>query len=267
MYDSFGRRIDYLRISVTDKCNLRCTYCMPAEGVPHREHDEMLRNEQFLAVVAAAARLGVTKVRVTGGEPLVRRGIVELVRGIAETPGITKVALTTNGVLLRRLARPLRSAGLTHLNISIDTLDPERYSIITRGGRLEHAIAGALAAKAVGFELIKINTVVPTGGTASDEIAALRAFCEQHGFALQRISEYSLAEHKRDGMGLERPLPCAECNRLRLLADGTLKPCLHSEVEIPVDFSDVEASLRRAVDAKPRHGSVCRNRPMMQIGG
>lgn len=267
MHDSFGRKINYLRISVTDKCNLRCRYCMPATGIPHLRHDQVLRIEQFVAVVRAAAELGVNKVRLTGGEPLVRKGIVDLVRGIAEVPGIEKVAMTTNGTLLSSLAAPLKEAGLTHLNISLDTLDPEAYTYITRGGRLEEAVAGALAAKEAGFQGIKVNTVLTEANYSAGDLEELQAFCRKHGFSLQRIAEYNLSEEKRDTLAFERPLPCAECNRIRLLATGILKPCLHSDVEIPVDFSDIKGSLQAAVAAKPERGTVCTNRSMVEIGG
>ncbi|MCG8479467.1 MAG: radical SAM protein [Spirochaetales bacterium] len=267
MRDSFGRTIDYLRISVTDKCNLRCRYCMPAWGVVHRRHDEVLRIEEYLAVVTEAAKLGITKVRLTGGEPLVRRGIVELVAGIAEVPGIEIVAVTTNGTRLTSMARPLYEAGLTHLNISIDTMDPERYSIITRGGRLEHAVAGALAARDVGFERIKINVVAGRDWVDSADRAALETFCRRNGFALQRIAEYELTARRHDTLRFERPLPCETCNRIRLLSTGRLKPCLHSDHEIPVDFDDIAASLQRAALAKPERGTACTNRGMVEIGG
>lgn len=267
MRDGFGRRIDYLRISVTDKCNLRCTYCMPATGVPHVRHDEVLRIEQFLEVAAAAARLGVTKVRLTGGEPLVRRGIVDLVRGLARIPGIVKIGMTTNGTLLPRDAAALREAGLTHLNVSIDSLDPDRYRRITRGGRLEDALAGLEAARRAGFREIKVNKVVTGDPRDREDERELRRFCERHDYRLQRIAEYSLTEEKRDGLGVERPLPCRECNRIRLLSNGNLKPCLHSNTEIPIDWSDIEGSLRDAILAKPEHGLVCDNRSMVEIGG
>lgn len=267
MRDSFGREINYLRISVTDKCNLRCRYCMPANGIPHLRHDQVLRIGQFIAVVEAAAELGVSKVRLTGGEPLVRKGIVDLVGGIAAVPGIEKVAMTTNGTLLAPLAAPLKEAGLTHVNVSIDSLDPEAYAYITRGGRLEDAVAGALAAKRAGFEGIKVNTVVTEASYAANDLEDLEAFCREHGFTLQRIAEYNLSEEKRDAIAFERPLPCVECNRIRLLSTGILKPCLHSDVEIPVDFSDITGSLKAAVAAKPERGTVCTNRSMVEIGG
>lgn len=267
MYDTFGRRIDYLRISVTDKCNLRCRYCMPPEGVPLKQHTEVLRIEQFLAVVRAAAGLGVTKVRLTGGEPLVRRGIVALVQGIAETPGIEQVGMTTNGALLAPVAEKLREVGLTHLNISIDSLDPHRYRSITRNGRLQDALDGVFAAKAQGFPSIKINKVITGDPQDRHDEAELRQFCRDHGFRLQRIVEYSLTEEKRDAVDAERPLPCSECNRIRLLSTGVLKPCLHSNEEIAVDWNDIESSLREAVRRKPERGTVCDNRSMVEIGG
>ncbi len=266
MRDLYGRRIDYIRVSVTEKCNLRCTYCMPDDGVPRLRHDSVLRIEQFLAVIEAAADVGVTKVRLTGGEPLVRRGIIDLVRGTAALPGIKKVAMTTNGILLPGIVATLRRAGLTHLNISIDTFDPERYSRLTRGGKLEDAIAGAMSARDIGFAKVKINSVV-LNDTDEDDQRRIRRFCEANGFVHQRIAEFSLSEEKRDALGLERPLPCQECNRIRLLSTGYLKPCLHSNVEIPVDWSDIGASLREAILAKPERGTVCTNRTMAEIGG
>jgi cyclic pyranopterin phosphate synthase len=239
---------------------------MPADGVPKRTHDQVLRIEEFLEVVAAAARLGITKVRLTGGEPLVRRGNVDLVRGVATTPGITKVGLTTNGARLAPLARELRLAGLTHLNVSIDTLDPVRYREITRMGNLDDAIKGVLAAREAGFHPIKINTVV-TDAIDEDDLDAIKAFCRTHGFVWQRIAEFSLSEEKRDALHLERPLPCAECNRIRLLSNGKLKPCLHSNEEIDIDWNDIDASIVETVRKKPERGTVCTNRYMAEIGG
>lgn len=267
MYDPFGRRIDYLRISITDKCNLRCTYCMPEEGVPLRSHHDLLSFEQIVQIVERAAANGITKVRLTGGEPLVRRGVVGLVEAIAKVPGVEMVAMTTNGVLLPRYAPDLKRAGLDRLNISIDTLDPRSYCRLTRGGRIEDAIAGALAAHRAGFSGIKINMVVDEQKDASGETARMQEFCDQNGFILQRIALYHLDATKRDPLSADRPLPCSECNRIRLLSDGVLKPCLHSDDEIPVDLNDIDASLHAAVAAKPREGSVCTTRSMMEIGG
>ncbi|MDA3948892.1 MAG: radical SAM protein [Spirochaeta sp.] len=267
MHDTFGRRINYLRMSVTDKCNLRCTYCMPAHGVRRRRHEEIVRIERFIAVATAAREVGVTKIRLTGGEPLVRRGILELVQGIGALPGIEKLGMTTNGTLLAPVAESLRAAGMTHLNISIDSLDPRRYRTITRGGSLEDALNGVFAAVAAGFTEIKINKVVTGDPEDARDEQELRAFCEEYGFRLQRIAEYSLSEEKRDAIGVERPLPCEECNRIRMLSNGNLKPCLHSNTEIPIDWTDIKGSIRQAIMLKPERGAVCDNRSMVEIGG
>lgn len=170
--DGYGRRITYLRLSVTDRCNLRCRYCMPADGVPMLRHRDILSFEEMREVVAAAVSLGVTKVRLTGGEPLVRRGIVDLVRMLAAVPGIAEVDMTTNGTLLSPTAADLRAAGLSRVNVSLDTLDPERYARITRGGRLEDARAGLRAALDAGFERVKVNCVL-AGGFNDDEVPRL----------------------------------------------------------------------------------------------
>lgn len=266
MRDSFDRTIDYLRISVTDKCNLRCTYCMPEEGVSFIPHERLLRHEEIAAIVTEGIDLGITKIRLTGGEPLVRRGIIELVAMIAAIPGLEVLAMTTNGILLPRYAKELRQAGLDRLNISLDTLDPDRYRCLTRIGFLEDALAGVDAAIAADFIGTKINMVV-LRDTKQEEIEAMQRFCEERGLILQRIAEYDLEETKKDYVGVERPLPCRECNRIRLLADGTLKPCLHSNIEIPVRFDDTKSSLIETIKRKPRYGTVCSNRNMAQIGG
>jgi cyclic pyranopterin phosphate synthase len=265
MFDAFEREIDYLRISVTDKCNLRCVYCMPAEGVPPRRHDELLSFEQIAAVVRAGVKLGITKVRLTGGEPLVRRGIVALVSMLKGVPGLRQLGMTTNGVLLKRLAGDLRRAGLDSLNVSLDSLQPERYRALTRGGELDRVLAGIEAARAQGFPL-KINTVV-LNDTSDTEIEAMRAFAGRQNITLQLINHYALTEEKLDQYQFDRPPDCRRCNRIRLLADGHLKPCLHSDHEIRLDFDDLEESLRRAILAKPGRGSRCRQRNMVEIGG
>lgn len=273
MQDYYGRTIDYLRISVTNNCNLRCTYCMPAWGVPLESHGE-LSLEQYLKVAKAAAQLGIHKVRITGGEPLMRTGIVDLVQGLKELPGITTIGMTTNGILLKRYAAALRSAGLTHLNISLDTLNPEQYALLTRGGNIQAALNGITAAKEAGFTNIKINTVITQVDLQEDipewrkeDLALLQQFCDQNGFGFQRIAEYSLLEEKRDDIRLERPLPCSECNRIRLLSKGVLKPCLHSNEEIHIDWYDIAGSIEKTIQGKPEHGSVCTNRSMVEIGG
>lgn len=170
MKDRFGRTIDYLRLSITDRCNLRCRYCMPEEGVPPMGHTDILSYEELLRVAAAALRLGVRKVRVTGGEPLVRRGIVEFIGRLAALPGAPEITLTTNGLLLADLAGPLKAAGLSRVNVSLDTLRPERFAAITRRPGLEKVLAALEAAEVAGLLPLKIN-MVPLRGVNEDEIA------------------------------------------------------------------------------------------------
>jgi cyclic pyranopterin phosphate synthase len=265
MFDRFDRDITYLRISVTDKCNLRCTYCMPAAGVPRRRHEDLLRIEQLAEAARAAVGLGITKIRLTGGEPLVRRGILDLVRMIASIPGLEQLGMTTNGTLLAPCAGTLREAGLDSVNVSLDTLDPERYARITRGGRIDEALAGIHEARAAGLPL-KINMVV-LSDTPALEIEAMRAFASAAGARLQLINHFDLTERKTDGYVFDRPPACGGCNRIRLLADGTLKPCLHSNAELRLDPSRPAESLREAILSKPARGVVCTSRSMQQIGG
>ena len=172
MIDQHGRNITYLRISVTDKCNLRCRYCMPEEGVCKKEHADMLTEDEIIAAVEAAAALGITKIRITGGEPLVKKNIVSICRRAAAVEGIREVCLTTNGVLLPKLAKELKEAGVKRLNLSLDTLNPEKYAYITRIGTMENFRAGLDAAFEAGFVKIKINSVL-IGGFNDDEIEAL----------------------------------------------------------------------------------------------
>ena len=137
MIDKLGRDITYLRISLTDKCNLRCRYCMPEEGVCRRSHFDMMSEDEIVAAVEVAASLGIRKIRLTGGEPLVKKNILSICRRVASVPGIKEVCLTTNGILLPQLAKPLKEAGVKRVNISLDTLDSEKYAYITRIGKLE----------------------------------------------------------------------------------------------------------------------------------
>lgn len=265
MYDSFGREITYLRISVTDRCNQRCIYCMPAEGIRLLPHADILSFEQIAAVVHAAVHLGIDKVRLTGGEPLARKGIADLVRMLGRIEGLRTLAMTTNGTMLPPLAEELAAAGLQSVNISIDSLDPDRYARITRGGRLSDALAGLDAALKAGLK-VKINMVV-LEDTAPSEIEEMRRFASLRGTAIQTIAHYSLSETKRDVHDFDRPPPCDRCNRIRLLANGFLRSCLHSDLDIPVDFDDPERSLRQAILAKPAHGMVSSTIAVAQIGG
>lgn len=170
--DSFGRNINYLRISLTDRCNLRCKYCMPECGVDKFNHDDMLSLEEIYEITKSFVSLGVDKIRFTGGEPLVRKGMVELVAKVAKLDGVKDIAMTTNGLLLKRFAKDLKDAGLNRVNVSLDSLDPDKYKEITRGGNIEDFLSGIEEAKRVGLEPIKINTVL-IGGFNDSEIKTL----------------------------------------------------------------------------------------------
>ena len=326
MKDTWGREITYLRISLTDRCNLRCVYCMPPEGVKKREHREILSLEEIEEIAGAAAELGVRKLRLTGGEPLVRRGMLSLCRRLRRLPGVEELALTTNGLLLPEMAEDLKAAGVDRVNISLDTLDPACYRRITRGGSLEAALAGIRAAARAGLTPLKLNCVL-IGGVNDGEIPALCALTEQEpvevrfielmpigdaaGFGqeaylpceavlerapgLEPIDGGSADGGSADGggvaeryrlpgaagtVGLIRPLSrcfCGSCDRIRLTADGYLKPCLHSREEIPLRGLHGEAlrrQLEQAILHKPRqHGELSAQvrsqaaRDMNQIGG
>ncbi|MCE1196359.1 radical SAM protein [bacterium] len=265
MRDAYGREINYLRVSVTDRCNLRCLYCMPEEGVPLLPHGDILSFEQIEAVVRAAARMGFKKVRLTGGEPLARRGVGDLVAMLGRVPGVETLAMTTNGTMLAPLAAALAAAGLDSVNISLDTLDAARYRRLTRRGDIADALAGVDAAIAAGLA-VKLNMVVMED-TAESEIAAMRDFAAGRGIALQTIARYSLQARKADGAEYDRPPPCSSCNRIRLLANGVLRSCLHSDIDAKVDFADIEGSIARAVGSKPVHGAVSSTKSVGQIGG
>lgn len=163
LIDSHGRRINYLRLSVTDRCNLRCSYCMPPEGIPRLQHGDMLSYEELHRVANEAVSLGIEKIRITGGEPLVRKGLIGFVDQLAAIPGLKELVLTTNGILLREMALPLRRAGVQRLNISLDSLNPTTFATITRGGDLGRVLDGIAAAEEAGFPPVKINMVVMRG--------------------------------------------------------------------------------------------------------
>lgn len=268
MFDKFNRQIDYLRISVTDRCNLRCTYCMPEEGIVSKSHQDILSYEKILEVVKEAIRLGIKKVRITGGEPLVRKGILFLVQQLKKLPGLEELTLTTNGVLLDKMAEPLKKTGLDRINISLDTLDPDKYKKLTRTGDIKNVLKGIDAVIKAGFKNTKINMVLIPGFN-DNEVEAMRDFCQEKGFALQRINHYSLTDIESIDRTYvaERPLKCERCNRIRLTADGKLKPCLFSNIEIPLDFSNLKESLINAIQCKPESGTTNVSTQNWQIGG
>lgn len=193
LIDAFGRRIDYLRVSVTDRCDLRCLYCLPKGTPPAVGRSERLGPTQIERIVRTFVRLGVRKVRLTGGEPLTRSDIVEIAGRIGAIEGVVDLALSTNATRLADLARPLRAAGVTRLNVSLDTLDPERFAAVTCGGNLSRVLTGLAAAKAAGLAPIKINTVVMRGVNDA-EIEAIIDFCGAHGFTLRLIETMPMGE-------------------------------------------------------------------------
>ena len=186
MRDNCGRTIDYLRLSVTDLCNYRCRYCMPESGVCKCAHEEILSMEEYVEIARAAVGLGIRKIRLTGGEPLVRRGLLELCRQLRAIPELKELCLTTNGSLLPQMAKPLREAGVDRLNISLDTLRPERFSYITRRGNLEDVWAGIEAAEAAGFRNLKLDTVL-IGGFNDDEIGDFLQLTLEHPWEIRFI--------------------------------------------------------------------------------
>lgn len=317
MIDQFGRNITYLRLSVTELCNLRCRYCMPAEGVRKKSHADMLTEDEMILAVEAAASLGITKLRVTGGEPLVKKNILSICRRAAAVPGIQEVCLTTNGILLPQLAKPLREAGVRRLNLSLDTLNPDKYAYITRIGRIEDFWRGFHAALDAGFDKIKLNAVL-VGGFNDDEIVPLAELTKQYPVDMRFIEMMPMCDSARFGpdayipftrvlealpeaqpvpkdggvaklyrlpgakgnIGLISPVSahfCGDCNRIRLTADGKVKPCLHSNAEYPLkglDSEGMRVQLEKAIWGKPKwHGDLDAvhhsgaGRNMNQIGG
>ena len=317
MKDTYGREISYLRLSVTELCNLRCRYCMPEDGVFKKRHEDMLTHEEMVLAVKAAASLGITKLRITGGEPLVKPDIVPLCREMAQIEGIRELCLTTNGTLLPKLAAPLREAGVDRLNISLDTLDESKYRRITRRGELSQALQGIEAALREGFQKIKINAVL-IGGFNDDEIPALAELTRHYpvdvrfielmpmydsgDFGPEAFIPYTVVTERlpelepaaADGgvaklyrlpgaqgnIGLISPVSahfCAACNRIRITADGKIKPCLHSSEEISIkgmSLEEMKETIRKAILEKPQwHGELSysershANRNMNQIGG
>jgi cyclic pyranopterin phosphate synthase len=343
--DGFGRRIDYLRISVTDRCNLRCVYCMPPDGVPWKDPASVLSFEEIERFAAASVAEGISKIRLTGGEPLVRKGIVGHIERLRAMTGIEAIALTTNATLLPKMAKDLHAAGLERVNISLDSLDPEVYSKVTRGGRLADALAGVDAAFEAGMHPVKINVVVVRaldqdlvsfarltmdrpihirfieympvggeeepvpGGACSSETGAATSWTEEDSVPADEILARLVVEGAAAGLGALGPVAkddapggwgparyyrfdgalgtvgvisplshhfCGECNRLRLTADGKVRMCLFSDIELDARTvlregtdGDVRALIREALAAKPESHNMRRGtvRRMSQIGG
>jgi cyclic pyranopterin phosphate synthase len=266
MYDRFNRRISYLRISVTDRCNFRCVYCMPAKGVPLKSHAEILSFSEIANVVRIGAEMGLKKIRLTGGEPLVRKGLPALVKMIAEVEGIEEIALTTNGVFLPHLAKPLKEAGLNRVNISLDTLDAEKFRKISRGGNVADVCEGIEAAIEAGLLPVKINFVRIPGENEEDE-KAVREFCEQKNLQVRFIRQMNLKTGEFDAVDGGYGGICEICNRLRLTADGYIVPCLHSGLRFNISEYGIEEAFRKAVEFKPEKGTGTESHEFSNIGG
>lgn len=266
MLDAYHRKINYLRISVTDRCNLRCVYCIPEEGVKLINHTDILSFEEILEIVKAGVQFGIHKVRITGGEPLVRRNIVELVKMIAAIDGITDLSMTTNGILLSQFASQLKEAGLQRVNISLDTLDSEKFRAITRGGNIDDVFNGIKAAEEAGLYPIKINCVIKHHSNEPDAIAVAE-FCKKEKLQIRYIHEMDL--HKGTFSVVEGGDGghCSTCNRLRLTANGFLKPCLFNDIEYNIRQLGIQEAFQLAIENKPQSGSVNRNNEFNNIGG
>lgn len=327
LIDRWGRQVTYLRVSVTDRCNLRCVYCMPPEGIEWQPHEHIMQYEEIAQIVRVAASEGIREVRITGGEPLVRKNLVDLISMLSEIPGIEDLSLTTNGVLLAREAKNLAKAGLKRVNVSLDTLKPELFEKITRGGKLTQVLDGFIAAEEAGLKPIKINTVI-LKSVNSDEIKDLARLTLEHDWHLRFIELMPIQNQKQWGegfptpekmyfpvsevqksllgLGLKRisnevgqgpsedykiegavgkigfisPLSksfCERCNRLRLTADGFLRPCLLNDGEVNVlqalrNGEDILPLIKQAVSLKPKEHEMDLDqypklRCMTQIGG
>jgi cyclic pyranopterin phosphate synthase len=226
-HDRFGRNIHYLRISLTDKCNLRCVYCMD-EDMEFRPNDELMQNDEVLLFARLFAELGFDKYRLTGGEPTVRKDVVDIVHGISSAPGVSEVSMTTNGLLLKDLAKPLAEAGLTRLNISIDTLDDDKFNRITRWGKVEDVWAGIEAAEEAGLLPIKLNAVVVRGYNDTQDVVDLARLTQHHDWQVRFIEMMpfgDIATFQQEGIVTDREIRErieAELGPLHLLGNGKL---------------------------------------------
>ena len=266
MLDHYNRNINYLRISVTDRCNLRCKYCMPEEGVNLQSHSEIISFEKIIEVVKIGITFGITKVRITGGEPLVRKGIVSLIEEIAKIQGIEDLSMTTNGILLKKYAQSLKNAGLNRLNISLDTLNPNKYADITRTGNIQDAIDGILEAKNLGFNPIKINCVIIDNSNEPDAVS-VKNFCEKHNLEIRYIHQMNLSDGSFSIVEGGDGGNCNACNRLRLTSNGDIKPCLFNNISYNIHEIGIEESFKQAIGNKPKCGTHNNTGNFYNIGG
>ncbi len=266
MYDRFNRHINYLRISVTDRCNLRCTYCMPEEGIQLMNHCDILSFEEIGEVARVAVSLGIDKFRITGGEPLVRKDIVKLIAQLASIPGVRDLSMTTNGIYLENLAQPLKDAGLTRVNISLDTLNPEKFSQLTRGGDINAVLRGITTARDAGLKPIKINCVVFKSSKEQDAVE-VKEFGRLNDLDVRFIQQMNLESGEFSVVEGGNGGNCQQCNRLRLTANGMVKPCLFDEQEFSVRELGAGNALLGALNCKPLNGCFNSKGSFYNIGG
>jgi cyclic pyranopterin phosphate synthase len=239
---------------------------MPSEGVLQKDHTEILSFDEITEVVKYGVQHGINKIRITGGEPLVRKDLAHLVKMIADIKGIEDVGMTTNGVLLPRYANELKEAGLKRVNISLDTLDPERFRKITRIGELDDVLKGIRAAKEAGLEPIKINFVRIPGENEKDE-AEVRALCKKEDLSLRFIRQMNLKTGEFYPVNGGSGGICSVCNRLRLTADGNIVPCLHSGLRFNIRELGIEKAYKKAIHLKPEKGIGTESHEFSNIGG
>ncbi|MBI5219776.1 MAG: radical SAM protein [Bacteroidia bacterium] len=266
MLDKFNRDINYLRISVTDRCNLRCRYCMPEKGITLFDHAEILSYEEITEVVKTGVKFGIEKIRITGGEPLVRKGLINLVSMISRIDGIKDLSMTTNAVLLDGYAAELAKAGLKRINISLDTLDAETYKTLTRGGDLTQALKGIEVAKNAGFAPVKINCVIKKSSEEKDA-REVKKFCEKNGFQIRFIRWMNLENGDFSAVEGGDGGNCTQCNRLRLTANGILKPCLFSDIGFNIRETGIEQAFLKVIENKPECGTFSKKGKFYNIGG
>ena len=266
MKDKFGRTIDYLRISVTEECNLSCYYCVQGKINKSLNKENLLSFDEISETVKNASILGIKKIRLTGGEPLLRKGIVDLVRMISSIEGISDVSMTTNGILLSRFAKELKKAGLKRINISLDAIDPVSFAEKTGGGNVFDVIKGIEAAKNAGLNPIKINCVIENSILEKDALQ-VKKFSIRHGFQVRFIKKMDLEK------GIFYPVYggnggiCKRCNRLRLSCYGLIYPCLFSNIAYSIRKYGPYEALRLAINNKPKKGTFFPGKSMKAIGG
>jgi cyclic pyranopterin phosphate synthase len=239
---------------------------MPEEGIKQISHNDVITFEEIVEFTKCAVNMGIDKVRITGGEPLVRKGVINLIKMLAGIEGIKDLSMTTNAILLAQHAKELKTAGLQRINISLDTINPDKYKEITRGGNIQYVLDGIKAAKEAGLTPVKINCVIKESMDEPDALA-VREYCEQNGLEARFIHEMDIEKGQfgivHGGSGGD----CAKCNRLRLTSDGFLKPCLFNDIAINIRKVDYKTALKRAVDLKPECGANSTTHKFYNIGG